>query len=85
MNRNIAQRRLVSDSRSAIEAYLENLPLIDALWWFIENGEYETHRQAIFLRLRERVREQHRHLASAGIEAITREYQATKPAARNHR
>ena len=38
-----------------IKAYLETLPLAEALWWFIENGSDEN-RTDVFFYLRERVR-----------------------------
>ena len=42
----------------AYVSYLESLSLVEALWWFIENHGMLTgqERDAIFFRLRERVR-----------------------------
>ena len=41
----------------AIE-YTNKLPLIDALWWFIENvTDDDPQRNELFFRLRERMRE----------------------------
>lgn len=39
---------------------LKGMPLVEALWWFIENvSEDDTSRNAYFFMLRERVRNEH--------------------------
>lgn len=41
--------------------YLLDLPLVDALWWFIENVPTEhPHASELFFLLRKRMREHHR-------------------------
>jgi len=41
------------------KAYLDGLPLADALWWFIENVDSENpDRSELFFHLRERVRDE---------------------------
>lgn len=43
-----------------IKAYLDRLPGVLAVWWFIENvNDEHPHRQEIFFYLRERVRRYH--------------------------
>lgn len=40
-----------------IEDYLDGCPLVNALWWYIENSnEDDPHRNQLFFYLRERVR-----------------------------
>lgn len=40
-----------------IKAYLDPLPLVDALWWFIENlNDDDPVQSEVFFYLRERVR-----------------------------
>lgn len=46
-------------SANNYSAYLETLPLVDALFWFIENvNDEDPFRSEYFFRLRERVRDE---------------------------
>lgn len=49
----------MSEAKPSYLGYVSELPLQDALWWFIENGSDDLpERSAIFFALRERIREQ---------------------------
>jgi hypothetical protein len=52
-----AQPAAAQDIESAL-SYLDSLPLVSALWWFIENAAGEEWRSEALLHLRERVREE---------------------------
>lgn len=67
-NAHVAARRALDEYQEKVDAaqddveYVAGLPLVRALWWFIENIEAEhSRRNEIFFALRERVREANRN------------------------
>lgn len=48
---------IVDQQGEDVQAFLDKLPLVQALWWFIENTNEDTpYRTELFFHLRERYR-----------------------------